>query len=82
VMPLFKDACEDVRIEQWAPGARSSESDGGLSFSCWRVASAKEVDIPAAVLAAAAHCEHFSARVGTGVRMWVKEGHLRSVQPE
>jgi hypothetical protein len=34
VLPLFRDAREEVRIEQWAPGtAIEADPEGGLRFS-------------------------------------------------
>ena len=43
LMPLFKDAHEDVRLEQWAAGTRSSLIPrAGLRCSCSRVAFARK----------------------------------------
>ena len=85
VLPLFRDAREDVRLEQWAPGATVEvDPDGGLEvlvleggFSeggeTYGVQSWLRLPIGA----------HFSARVATdGCRVWIKEGHLRHVQAE
>jgi hypothetical protein len=83
VMPLFRDAREDVRLEQWAPStAIELDPDGGLevlvldgSFGeggeTFRAQSWLRLPVGA----------HFSARVATdGCRVWIKEGHLRHVQ--
>ena len=85
VLPLFRDAREDVRLEQWAPRATVEvDPDGGLEvlvleggFSeggeTYGVQSWLRLPIGA----------HFSARVATdGCRVWIKEGHLRHVQAE
>jgi hypothetical protein len=85
VTPLFRDAREDVRLEQWAPGATVEvDPDGGLEVlvleggfseggeTCG-VQSWLRLPIGA----------HFGARVATdGCRVWIKEGHLRHVQAE
>jgi hypothetical protein len=87
LMPLFKDAHEAIRLEQWAPGAAIElEPDGGLEVLVLEGGFSEGGEnfgpqswlrLPIGV--------HFSARVATGgCRAWVKEGHLRrihSVQP-
>ena len=83
MMPLFKDAREDVRLEQWAASAAIElDPDGGLevlvldgSFSeggeTYRRQSWLRLPIGA----------HFSARVAAdGCRVWIKEGHLHHLQ--
>ena len=83
VMPLFRDAREDVRLEQWAPAAAIElDPDGGLEvlvleggFSeggeTFGTQSWLRLPIGA----------HFSARVTPdGCRVWIKEGHLHYVQ--
>ena len=83
VMPLFRSAREDVRLEQWAPAAAIElDPDGGLEVlvleggfteggETYRVQSWLRLPIGA----------HFSARATTdGCRVWIKEGHLRHVQ--
>ena len=83
LMPLFKDAREDVRLEQWAPAAAIElDPDGGLEvlvveggFSeggeTYRPQSWLRLPIGA----------HLSARVSAdGCRVWIKEGHLRHAQ--
>ena len=84
-MPLFRDAHEDVRLEEWAPGAAIEvDPDGGLEvlvlaggFSeggeTYRAQSWLRLPIGA----------HFSARVAhDGCRAWIKEGHLRHVHAD
>ena len=83
LMPLFKDAREEVRLEQWAPGAAIElDPNGGLEvlvleggFSeggeTFRPQSWLRLPIAA----------HFSARVAADAcRVWIKEGHLRHAQ--
>ena len=82
-MPLFRDAREDVRLEQWAPAAAIElDPAGGLEvlvleggFSeggeTYRDQSWLRLPIGA----------HFSARAASdGCRVWIKEGHLRYVK--
>jgi len=84
-MPLFRDAHEDVRLEEWAPGAAIEvDPDGGLEvlvlaggFSeggeTYRAQSWLRLPIGT----------HFSARVAhDGCRAWIKEGHLRHVHAD
>ena len=84
-MPLFGDAREEVRLEEWAAGALIEvDADGGLEvlvlaggFSeggeIYRAQSWLRLPIGA----------HFSARVAPdGCRVWIKEGHLRHVHAE
>jgi ChrR Cupin-like domain len=84
-MPLFRDAREDVRLEQWAPGAAiEADPEGGLEvlvlaggFSeggeTYRAQSWLRLPIGA----------HLRARAATdGCRVWIKEGHLRYAQAE
>jgi len=83
LMPLFKDAREDVRLEQWAPGgAIEFPPDGGLELLVLEggFSEGGETYLPHSWLRLPIG-EHLSARVGTeGCRVWVKEGHLRSAQ--
>ena len=82
LMPLFKDAQEDVRLEQWPPGgAIELDPDGGLEVFVLaggfreggeNFGPQSWLRLPIGV--------HFSARVATGgCRAWVKEGHLRRI---
>ena len=81
LMPLFKDARENVRIEQWAPGVTIEfNPDGGLELLVLEggFTEGGETYLPQSWLRLPIG-EHFSARVGPeGCRVWVKEGHLRS----
>src|SRR5436190_7247621 len=83
LMRLFKDAREDVRLEQWAPrGAIEFPPDGGLELLVLEggFTEGGETYLPHSWLRLPIG-EHLSARVGTeGCRVWVKEGHLRSAQ--
>ena len=82
-MPLFKDAREDVRIEQWAPGAVIElDPDGGLEILVLEGSFSEggETYQPQSWLRLPAGA-HFSAHAATeGCRVWIKEGHLRHVQ--
>jgi anti-sigma factor ChrR (cupin superfamily) len=84
-MPLFGDAREDVRLEEWAPGAAIElDPDGGLevlvlaggfSEGGERYRSQSWLRLPIGA--------HFSARVAPdGCRVWIKNGHLRYVRAE
>ena len=57
VMPLFKDAREDVRLEQWAPGAAIEfDPDGGLEVLVLEGGFREGGEtLRAAVMVAAAH---------------------------
>jgi hypothetical protein len=81
LMPLFKDARENVRIEQWAPGVTIEfNPDGGLELLVLEggFTEGGETYLPKSWLRLPIG-EHFRARVGPeGCRVWVKEGHLRS----
>jgi hypothetical protein len=85
LMPLFKDAREDVRIEQWAPGVTIEfNPDGGLELLVLEggFSEGSETYLSQSWLRLPIG-EGFSARVGReGCRVWVKEGHLRSAHPE
>jgi anti-sigma factor ChrR (cupin superfamily) len=82
-MPLFKDANEDVRLEQWVPGAAVElDPDGGLEVLVLEggFREGGETYGPQSWLRLPIGA-HFSARVATdGCRVWIKEGHLRHVQ--
>jgi anti-sigma factor ChrR (cupin superfamily) len=83
LMLLFKDAHEDVRLEQWAPGtAIELDPDGGLEVLVLEggFSEGGETFGPQSWLRLPIGA-HFSARVATvGCRVWVKEGHLRHVR--
>ena len=83
LMPLFKDAHEDVRLEQWAPGtAIGLDPDGGLEVLVLEggFSEGGETYGPQSWLRLPMGA-HFSARVASeGCRVWIKEGHLRHVQ--
>ncbi len=83
LMPLFKDAREEVRLEEWAPGAAIElDPEGGLevlvlagSFSEGGETCRSQSWLRLPVGA------HFRARAAAdGCRVWIKEGHLRHVQ--
>jgi hypothetical protein len=81
---LFKDAHENVRLEQWAPaGEIELEPDGGLEVLVLEggFREGGETFEPQSWLRLPIG-RRFSARVaGGGCRVWVKEGHLRHIRP-
>jgi hypothetical protein len=82
-LPLFRDAREEVRLEQWDPGA-AIEVDpeggfevlvlaGGFRESGETYGTHSWLRLPIGV--------RFCARAAAdGCRVWIKEGHLRHVQ--
>jgi anti-sigma factor ChrR (cupin superfamily) len=82
VLPLFRDACEDVRLEQWAPGtAIELDPVGGLELLVLKggLSEGRETYGPQSWLRLPIGA-HLSARVAAeGCRLWIKEGHLRHV---
>ena len=82
VMPLFRDAREDVRLERWAAGASVSlEARGGLELlvldGVFRVDGEtlepqSWLRLPAGAI--------LIATTDVGVRAWVKSGHLSQPQ--
>ena len=82
VTPLFEDAREEVRLEQWAPGAAGRiAAEGGAELLV--LAGAAEAD-------GAALRRHSWLRLpdggevtltagADGARIWVKTGHLRQI---
>jgi ChrR Cupin-like domain len=82
VLPLFRDAREDVRLEQWAPetaieidpvgGLEALVLKGGFSEGGETYGAQSWLRLPIGA--------HFSARTASGgCRVWIKEGHLRHV---
>jgi hypothetical protein len=84
MMPLFRDGREDVRLEQWAPRAEIEiDPDGGLEVLVLEgsFGEGAETFAPQSWLRLPIGAR-LSARAGTGgCRVWIKEGHLRHVQP-
>ncbi len=82
-MPLFKDARENVRLEQWASGAAIEFCpDGGLEVLVLEggFSAGGETCLAQSWLRLPIG-EHFSARAANnGCRVWIKEGHLRYAQ--
>lgn len=84
VTPLFEDARETVRLEQWEPGTRVTvDADGGAELFVLdggfeeggdrlRRHSWLRVPLDGAVTAKAGEA---------GARVWIKSGHLRVVSP-
>jgi hypothetical protein len=82
IMPLFKDAHEEVRLERWAPEARIELAlpqgaeflvlSGGFEERSERFAEQSWLRLPANAT--------LRAKAGTdGCRVWVKSGHLANV---
>jgi hypothetical protein len=83
VLTLFRDAREDVRLEQWAPGAAiGADPDGGLEVLVLKGGFSEGGETYGAQSWLRLPIgEHFSARAATdGCRVWIKEGHLRHIQ--
>jgi quercetin dioxygenase-like cupin family protein len=80
LMPLFKNARENVRLEHWAPRALVEfDPDGGLEVLVLEgvFSEAGEICEPESWMRLPIGAR-FSARVGNEVcRVWMKEGHLR-----
>ena len=83
LMPLFHNAHEDVRLEEWAPGAAIEFGpdggfevlvlEGGFNDGGEKYELQSWLRLPIGA--------HFSARVNPdGCRVWIKEGHLRHAQ--
>jgi hypothetical protein len=83
VLPLFHDAVEDVRLEQWAPGARIDiAAPGGLELLVLagsfyeqgeRFVEQSWLRLPPGVV--------FAGVAGpAGCRVWAKSGHLAAIQ--
>jgi quercetin dioxygenase-like cupin family protein len=84
VTPLFKDAREEVRLEQWEPGATVPvEAEGGAELfvleggfeeggEALRRHSWLRVPVGGRVVAKASPA---------GAKVWIKTGHLRLIEP-
>jgi len=82
VSPLFKDRCEDVRVERWEPNARVSlDASGGAELFVLDGGGVEGGD-------ALGRHSWLRTPVGTvldatagadGARVWIKSGHLASV---
>jgi anti-sigma factor ChrR (cupin superfamily) len=83
LLPLFRDACEDVRLEQWMPGAAVTLDvpagaellvlDGGFDEGGETFAPLSWLRLPTgSVLQATAGPQ--------GCRIWIKTGHLLTIQ--
>ena len=83
VMPLFRDAREDVRLEVWEAGARVQVDaaggteifvlDGGLEEGGESLRRYSWLRVPGGSIDAVAGPE--------GARVWIKTGHLRFAAP-
>ena len=82
VTPLFTDDREDVRIEDWAPGAAISLAvpggleafvlDGGFTEGGDTLAARDWLRLPSG--------SHLTAQTGAaGARVWIKTGHLAAL---
>ena len=82
IMPLFRDAYEDVRIERWAPGADIVLSpEGGLELLVLEggFTEAGEAFSQQSWLRLPVGAELVAKAGPQGCRCWLKEGHLRFV---
>jgi anti-sigma factor ChrR (cupin superfamily) len=83
LMPLFKDANEEIRLEQWDPDAAVElKPEGGLEVLVLEggFCEGGEAFAPQSWLRLPIGV-HFSARAAKdGCRAWVKEGHLRRIR--
>jgi anti-sigma factor ChrR (cupin superfamily) len=79
VMPLFRDASEDVRLERWAPGSTFVlDEAGGLEILVlWgRFTERDEVFEEQSWLRLPSHGRAKVHAGGQGARVWIKRGHL------
>jgi hypothetical protein len=83
-MPLFEDAVEQVRLEEWAPGAQVNiPASGGLELLLLAGSFDQQGDrfteqswlrLPPRAL--------FAGVAGpAGCRVWAKSGHLAAIRP-
>jgi len=83
-MLLFKDAREEVRLEQWAPGAAIAlNPDGGLEVLVLEggFSEGGETFAPQSWLRLPMGMHLRAQAAVDGCRAWIKEGHLRHIQP-
>jgi hypothetical protein len=79
VMPLFRDASEDVRLERWAPGSMIAlDEAGGLEILVLggRFTERDEVFEEQSWLRLPSHGRTKIYTGGQGARVWIKRGHL------
>lgn len=83
VMPLFRDAREDVRLERWASGAGVSlQAQGGLELLVLDggFRADGETFEPQSWLRLPVGATLTAKAGATGARIWVKSGHLECPQ--
>lgn len=83
ITELFEDLRERVRIEYWQPGAHVAlDATGGLEAFVLegRVTEGQDVLIPGSWLRIPVGGKLTADAGDTGAKLWVKTGHLRSVQ--
>lgn len=83
VTPLYRDAYEDVRLEQLEPGAVSRiEADGGAEVLVLTGGiRVQDEDLPAWTWLRRADAQHLEVQAGDfGARLWIKTGHLPHVR--
>jgi anti-sigma factor ChrR (cupin superfamily) len=79
MMPLFRDAHEDVRLERWAPGAAIFlPVPGGAEFLLWAgtIEEAGEQFVPQSWLRLPAGATLNAVAGAEGCVVWAKSGHL------
>ena len=79
LMPLFRDASEDVRLERWAPGSTIVlDEAGGLEILVirGRFTERDEVFGEQSWLRLPSHGRAKVHVGGQGARVWIKRGHL------
>ena len=79
LMPLFRDASEDVRLERWAPGSTIVlDEAGGLEILVLggRFTERDEVFGEQSWLRLPSHGRAKVHAGGQGARVWIKRGHL------